>query len=211
MMWKSVALRVLVEALLRTLRIDTSRQGALDALLAAGKPFVLIFWHGSMLLPWWVLRRQGAAALVSQSADGELLARLLQGWGYTVVRGSSSRGSKEAMASMRELVRGGHVLCVTPDGPRGPQHELKMGAVRVAQTMGVPLLGVAVGYRSSRQLRSWDRFLIPSPFTRSRLLATEPLVIDPALDGEALEARRQEIEKLLVALHREAVLCVPQS
>ena len=206
MMWKATLLRVLVEALMRTLRIDASRQAALDSLIAAGKPFVLVFWHGSMLLPWWTMRRRNAAALVSQSRDGELLARLLLSWVYTVVRGSSSRGSKDAMTSMRELVAEGHALCVTPDGPRGPRLEMKMGAIRVAQTMGVPLIGVAVGYDSWRKLGSWDRFMIPRPFTRACLLATPPIVVDAALEGEALEDRRQTIEKQLIALHREATL-----
>lgn len=206
MMWKAALLRFLVEALMRTLRIDTSRQSALDALIAGGKPFVVVFWHGSMLLPWWTLRRRNAAALVSQSSDGELLARLLLAWGYTVVRGSSSRGSKEAMASMRSLVAEGHALCVTPDGPRGPRLEMKMGAVRVAQTMGVPLIGVAARYGSWRTLGSWDRFMIPWPLTRACLMTTAPMHIDPALEGEALEDRRLDIEKQLIALHREATL-----
>jgi lysophospholipid acyltransferase (LPLAT)-like uncharacterized protein len=211
MMWKATVLRALVEGLMRTLRPDTSRQSALDALIAAGKPFVLVFWHGSMLLPWWTLRRRNAAALVSQSSDGELLARLLLSWGYTVVRGSSSRGSKEAMASMRDLVAAGHALCVTPDGPRGPRLEMKMGAVRVAQTMGVPLIGLAAGYGSWRKLGSWDRFMIPRPFTRAWLLTTPPILIDPTLEGEALEDRRLDIEKQLIALHREATLITQRS
>jgi lysophospholipid acyltransferase (LPLAT)-like uncharacterized protein len=149
-------------------------------LIESGQPFVIVFWHGSMTYPWWRMRYRNAAALVSQSKDGQLLADLLGSWGYHVLRGSSSRGSKEAMAAMRQAVGDGHVLCVTPDGPRGPYHEMKMGAIRVAQTMKVPLLMVSVGYRRYYRLRSWDRFEIPRPFTRARVLFSDPIIIDPA-------------------------------
>lgn len=196
--------RVLLETLLRSLRVTVQGGGYLEELRAARAPFVLVFWHGSMLLPWWMMRRSGASALVSLSRDGEFLARLLASWGFRVLRGSSSRGGREAMDAMRGELRDGRVLCVTPDGPRGPRLEMKMGAVRAAQTMRVPLLCVAVGYHRSRTLRSWDRFDVPFPFTRARVEFLPQITIDPALEGEALEMRRLEIEKALLALHRRA-------
>lgn len=103
---------------------------------------------------------------------------------------------------MRDIVEQGHILCVTPDGPRGPYHELKMGAVRVAQTMNVPLLMVSVGFRRFKRLRSWDRFEIPFPFTKGRVRFSDPVTIDPALEGEPLNERRAALEKRMLADYR---------
>lgn len=203
---KDWLLRFLVELVNRSITFTTENEGPMQALLDEGRPFVMVFWHGSMTYPWWHMRFRRAAALVSQSKDGQLLANLLKSWGYYVLRGSSSRGSKEAMTAMRQAVRDGHVLCVTPDGPRGPYHEMKMGAVRVAQTMKVPLVMVSVGYRRFRHLRSWDRFEVPYPFTRARVIYSDPIIVDPELQGEALDEKRLELEKRLIAQYREAVL-----
>ena len=208
---KDWLLRFLIELFNRSITFTTENEGPMQALLDEGQPFVLVFWHGSMTYPWWRLRFHRAAALVSQSKDGQLLANLLKSWGYHVLRGSSSRGSKEAMTAMRDAVRDGFVLCVTPDGPRGPYHEMKMGAVRVAQTMAVPLVMVSVGYRRFRHLRSWDRFEVPFPFTRARVIYSDPIVIDPELQGEALDEKRLELEKMMLAQYREAVLEVAQA
>jgi lysophospholipid acyltransferase (LPLAT)-like uncharacterized protein len=199
-------LRSLIELFMRTVTFSVENGQAVRALLEQKRPFVLVFWHGSMTYPWWRMRGRNAAALVSHSKDGQILANLLRSWGYHVLRGSSSRGSKEAMQAMRGAVREGHVLCVTPDGPRGPYHEMKMGAVRVAQTMHVPLVSVSVGYRRYRRLKSWDRFEIPFPFTRARVVYSEPVIIDPELTGEALDEVRLSIEKAMTAQYRTAVL-----
>jgi lysophospholipid acyltransferase (LPLAT)-like uncharacterized protein len=203
---RALLVNVLVGILMRTVRFSVENAEAVAALLTARAPFVLVFWHGSMLWPWWRFRHCNAAALVSMSSDGQLLADILRRWGYTVVRGSSSRGSKEAMQAMRDIVRAGHVLCVTPDGPRGPRHEMKMGAVRVAQTMNIPLVIVSVGYVRGRHLRSWDRFEIPLPFSRSYVHFSSPITIDPGLEGEALEEERARLEKLMTAEYRGVAL-----
>lgn len=203
---KQWLLRSLIEIVNRTITFTAENEPPLLALLEKRLPFVLVFWHGSMTYPWWRMRDLNVAALVSQSRDGQLLASLLRQWGYTILRGSSSRGSKEAMSAMRAAIRDGHPLCITPDGPRGPYHEMKMGAIRVAQTMNVPLLMVNVGYRRFRRLRSWDRFEIPMPFTHARVIYSDPVTIDPSIDGEALDEQRQELEKQMIAQYRKAVL-----
>ncbi|MBN1448409.1 MAG: lysophospholipid acyltransferase family protein [Bacteroidetes bacterium] len=205
---RNLLLRTLIECVMRTISFSVENEGPINRLIADRLPFVLVFWHGSMTFPWWRMRRTNSAALVSHSKDGQILADLLRSWGYTVLRGSSSRGSKEAMGAMRGAVRNGHVLCVTPDGPRGPYHEMKMGAVRVAQTMKVPLVMVTVGYRRYRRLKSWDLFEIPFPFTHARVIYSDPLTINPELTGMELEEERLLLEKALHAQYRSAVLDV---
>ena len=199
---RTLLLKTAISAVMRSVSFSVENEDALLQLLRSRQPFVLVFWHGSMAWPWWRLRNENVAALVSMSSDGEILASLLRSWGYSVLRGSSSRGSKEAMQSMRSIVADGHILCVTPDGPRGPYHEMKMGALRVAQTMHVPFMMVSVGYRRFKRLRSWDRFEIPFPFTKGRVRFSEPLTIDPALEGAALDELRAVLEKQMLAEYR---------
>jgi len=201
-MWRSSILRILLEGLLRTVRFEIRNEAVLESLGHDGKPFVMVFWHGSMLYPWWRMRNSNAAALVSHSKDGQILSGMLGAWGYKIIHGSSSRGSTEAMQLMRDVVNQGRSLCITPDGPRGPIHELKMGAVRVAQTMHVPLVLMAVGIRSGHVLHSWDHFTIPYPFSRALVEVSDPIVIDPSLTGVTLEDRRADLEKQFVAMHR---------
>jgi len=205
---RNFLLRMCIEIVMRTISFSVENEQPVRHLLAEGRPFVLVFWHGSMTFPWWRMRNQNAAALVSHSKDGQILADLLRSWGYAILRGSSSRGSKEAMHTMRGAVRDGHVLCVTPDGPRGPYHEMKMGAIRVAQTTNVPLVMVSVGYRRFHRLKSWDQFEIPLPFTRARVIYSDPFHVDPDLTGDALDEERAALEKAMHAQYREAVLNV---
>lgn len=154
------------------------------------QPAVLAFWHGEMLPVWKFFAAGGACALVSQSRDGGLLTRLLESWGYRVIRGSSSKGGREALAEMVAAARN-HRLLVTPDGPRGPAHKLKAGAVVAAVQAGVPLYLCRV--RCTRAIRGthWDRFLIPLPFAAITLEFVHlPL---------PREATREEMDGLIAA------------
>lgn len=126
---------------------------------------VLAFWHGDMLPVWKRFAAGGSVALVSQSRDGGLLTQLLQRWGYRVIRGSSSKGGKEAWAELLDAAARALVL-ITPDGPRGPARRLKAGAVVAAYRAQVPLWLCRVRCRAAIHGTHWDRFLIPLPFAR---------------------------------------------
>jgi lysophospholipid acyltransferase (LPLAT)-like uncharacterized protein len=144
---------------------------------------------------WYLHRNKRYSCLVSMSRDGDILAEILTLWRYRVIRGSSSRGGKEARRIMEDEVRSGNVLVMTPDGPRGPRIEMKMGAVRTAQKTGAPLLPVRFFVRRSFILKSWDRFEIPAPFARITVRYLEPQLIDRALEGSTLTERKHMIER----------------
>lgn len=128
---------------------------------------VVAFWHGKMLPVWYRFRGPRAGALVSMSRDGALLADYLErGLGYgEVIRGSSSRSGGEALREMVELL-GERTCLITPDGPRGPLHRAKPGALIAASRAGVPLVLAGWECRRVTVLRSWDRMEIPHPFAR---------------------------------------------
>lgn len=132
-------------------------------------PAVVAFWHDEMLPVWALFARRkhnlSLSALTSLSKDGEILAQLLYDWGYELVRGSSSKGGKEALEQMTTLAARS-ILLITPDGPRGPRHQMKPGAVIAAQRAGVPLYLCRIRAKGWRFEKSWDKFLLPYPFAR---------------------------------------------
>jgi hypothetical protein len=129
-------------------------------------PGILAFWHGQMLPVWKYFSGKKSKAVVSQSRDGELLSELLTRWNYTFIRGSSSKGSKEALSEIVESAKENLIL-LTPDGPRGTIYEFKPGAVVAAQRAGVNLYLCKV--KISKKInfnKSWDKFSLPLPLTK---------------------------------------------
>jgi hypothetical protein len=193
----------------RSLRIAYNGKVHLERLRSEDKNFVAVFWHGSMMIGWFLLRPSESgivSALVSRSNDGEFLSTILEKWGFTMIRGSSHIGGAEAMQLMTDAVRSGSSLVVTPDGPRGPRNEMKMGAVRVAQKTGVPLIMIGVASRKKKILRSWDAFEVPFPFSSISAVYSEPIIVPPDLDGAALDAFKLSLQQRLNEMTRQAEL-----
>lgn len=167
------------------------------------KPVVLLIWHGRLLVVPYLFKKRGILALISPSEDGEILARIVEGWGK-VLRGSSSHSVVKAWGVMRkELDEGGEVIIV-PDGPRGPNREMKLGALKLSQQSGAYLVPFTFDAARKKILSSWDSFLIFYPFTRVVALFGEPILVDPKLRGKDLEKERQRIERILLKLDAEA-------
>lgn len=181
--------RFLAKALLGLLR-RTWRLRVIGQVPTKG---VVAFWHGQMLPVWALFAKQGAIALVSQSRDGELLAVVLEHWGYRCVRGSSSRGGSEALEVLIEQARSGKLVLITPDGPRGPRGVVKRGAILCAQQAGVPLIWCSVRcWWAWHSRHSWDRFCVPLPFARVELILSEPIEVPSQEDAVALLSRALE-------------------
>lgn len=194
-------------ALCSTLRISRNNVAPFEQVGRQHGVSVLAFWHGSMLIGWFVHRpaeQQTVAAVVSRSEDGELLSSTLERWGYQMIRGSSRVGGKETMQSMVDAVERGNSLCLTPDGPTGPRHEMKMGAVRAAQRAGVPLFLVGIAADRKKTLKSWDRFEIPLPFASVSLWYSDPIAVSRELRDEALDAFLRRVEGRMRELQENA-------
>ncbi len=152
----------LIYQLARTWRIRVS------GVLPTGSA-VIAFWHCDMLPVWKHFADTESMALISLSRDGSLLAQLVESWGFETVRGSSSKGGREALANMVNALRMGKSVLITPDGPRGPRHKMKHGAVIAAHRAGVPLVLCRVSVSSAIHGSKWDRFLVPLPFAKIEL------------------------------------------
>ncbi len=129
-----------VTVLCKSLKITVQNGATIENLKSEKKNFVLAFWHGTMLLPWYLHGNPSFAALTSKSKDGDLLARILKKWKYNVVRGSSSVGGDVALGIMIDYTKNNYSIAITPDGPRGPRHKFKAGAVITAKKANVPLV-----------------------------------------------------------------------
>jgi lysophospholipid acyltransferase (LPLAT)-like uncharacterized protein len=163
---------------------------------------VACFWHGRMLMmPFARTGPFDFSILISGHRDGRLIARTVARLGIDTIVGSSTRdGTPAAFACIERLRRGNHVICITPDGPRGPRMQADPGAVQMARVARVMLVPVSFGATRRRVLPSWDRFLLPLPFGRGVIICGEPIEaveLDP-------EAARRLLEQRLNAITAEA-------
>jgi lysophospholipid acyltransferase (LPLAT)-like uncharacterized protein len=159
---------------------------------------IFCFWHRCTLPAGWYFRNFRCSILISQSFDGELIARTLGLLGYGTVRGSSSRGGAAGLMALRDVLRAREPVVFTADGPRGPIYQTKIGPVKLAAMSGEPLGCFYLLPERAWTIGSWDRFLVPLPFSRvvvswARAVAPPPPDADPAM----LEAKRRELNDAL--------------
>ncbi len=160
---------------------------------------ICVFWHQQILLLSGLFRDSGFRILISQHGDGDMGAKVLEGLGMRPVRGSSTRGGARAcLEILRDKGDNGRLnVGITPDGPRGPSHVFQNGAIFLASRTGLPLYPVAIRVRRCLRLPSWDRLILPCPFTRAILNVGEPMIVKPDIERAEVEVLRQEAERRL--------------
>lgn len=176
-----------------------------EELARASCPGVIyVFWHGRMLYFLYHYRGSMANILISQSSDGEIIARVLKYFGFKVVRGSKSAGGLRASYKIAQGLKRGEYVALTPDGPRGPGFHVNEGVIALASITGCPVLPMTNGFKGKKVFNSWDAFLLPYPFTRARIVYGEPLFVPKDADASVLEAKRLELENTLNEITRRA-------
>ncbi len=169
-----------------------------------GKAVIFLVWHGRIFIVPYFFRKREIMPLISPSKDGEIPAQIMSRWGYRNLRGSSSHAVIRVWNKMKnELKKGGEVIIV-PDGPRGPDREMKLGGIKLAQETGAVLIPFTFSTSRKKFLKSWDKFLIFYPFTKVVAVYGPPINVDPALKNDALEKERQKIERVLIELDEKA-------
>lgn len=178
-----------------------TKQGAepLERRWAAGEPVLMAFWHGRSIMLPFVYRGRGACIMNSTHRDGEIVTRVLERFGISSTRGSSTRGAVPGLLGLMRAFRRGSDLALIPDGPRGPAGQAKGGAAELALATGAPLYPMAVSCSKGWRLGTWDRLMLPRPFARMVLVVGEPLLAGAVAPG-ADRARQREI--LRVELER---------
>jgi hypothetical protein len=168
------------------------------------KPVIYSFWHRAVFAGAWLWRNVGAAVMVSQSFDGEYIARTVEKLGFVAVRGSSSRGGVKALLGLKNKLEQGIPVVFTIDGPRGPKYVAKPGPVLLSRASAAPMAAFYVALSNAWVLNTWDALMIPKPFSRA-LVRFSVKVQVPAAAGEAQMAEfHQQLQTALERVTRFA-------
>lgn len=187
-----------------TLRFElVDRAGLADRPREEG-PVIYALWHNRIFVvpaAWKRLygRIRTSVVLTSASHDGATLARAVGAFGIGSVRGSSSRRGVGALVALRRALRDGRDCCLTPDGPRGPRYVLQPGTIKLAETSGAPVVPIHAEFSSVWRLKTWDRFCLPKPGSRVRVIFDRALEIPRGLSEAEFEGHRQRLERAMIA------------
>ena len=188
---------VVVGLIGRTLRMTiTFEEGSMPGLHAIS-PGIYPFWHRCVLPATWLFRNENIGVLTSLSRDGEYIARVIRRFGYVAVRGSSSRGGQRGLREMEAMVKAGGAVAFTIDGPRGPRYVAKKGPVLLARLTGLPITAFYVAVEKSWVLKTWDRMVIPRPFSRAYVRVAKFIYVAADADDAALERHYAEMQAAL--------------
>ena len=164
-------------------------------------PFIACFWHGRMLIiPNAWIYAPPMQILISQHRDGAFISRALGYLGIGTIAGSTTRGGTTALRGIIRALKSGEYVGITPDGPRGPREKVSSGTIAAARLSGAVLLPVTYGAKRRKVLDSWDRFMIPFPFTRGIVEVGQPIRVSESSDENMLEIARKELENALVTI-----------
>lgn len=165
------------------------------------KALIWAFWHNRILVTPWLYNKhlsdRHGAVLTSASKDGEVLAETMRNFGVSAVRGSSSRRGGQAMVELVKWIRDGRDVVIIPDGPRGPSYRLQPGIIKLAQKTGADIFPILVDYQNYWELKSWDRFRLPKPFSKVVITLAGYESIDSEIDDQGFEQERLRIERVL--------------
>lgn len=172
--------------------------------IAENKNYIYVLWHGRILVPIFIHRNKGICPLVSLHSDGEMIAQSLHKLGYQTVRGSSTRGGREAFHEMVGQVKKGVVGTMIPDGPQGPRHHLKPGTLYMAQQTGAYLIPATFSAKRKIMFNSWDRFFLPLPFSKTLMLYGKPITVPRNISPRELVKIRSDFELRMINLEKNA-------
>ncbi len=200
---KEFLLLTVSKLLVKTLKVEV------EFLSPPSFPSIVAFWHGRMFLLPFALKEfsDKVAILISRHRDGELIANIVEKLGFKTVRGSTGKGKggERAFLQMLKLLKEGYCVAITPDGPRGPREKVKPGVVKLSLTSGIPIYPLTFACSSCFTLSSWDKFKIPKPFSRCKVLLGSPLRPEDFSSEEEMGLKLEKELKSLTEIAREGL------
>ncbi len=184
-----------------TIRLETR---GYDIVRDRPGPKIYASWHGRTILGALLFRGQGVATIISTSRDGEMQDRIFRRFGFQTIRGSSSRGGVKALIDCIRVLKTGATMAFTPDGPRGPSGVVQDGIVQMAQKSGAAIIPVGVSARRRWLAKSWDRYMVPKPFTHALMIFGDPILVSPDANRDELERIRHYLESEIHRLEQDA-------
>jgi lysophospholipid acyltransferase (LPLAT)-like uncharacterized protein len=171
----------------------------------AGEPFILALWHGRLAMMGLAWRYgDSVTVLASAHRDGRIVARVLEGFGFSVVQGSTNKGGSNALRLLTKSLKNKGVVGITPDGPRGPRMRAAAGVVMLARLAKVPIIPMTFATSRRRVHSSWDRFVVPLPFARGVFMWGDAIPAPTSADKALMEETRLDLERALTALTAQA-------
>jgi lysophospholipid acyltransferase (LPLAT)-like uncharacterized protein len=189
------------------IRVRSTGEDAIMQHLRQGGKAIAAIWHQRIFLVLTYAKRFGEfapAAMISQSRDGDMIADVARLLNFRPVRGSSSRGGREALTTIIADLADHSCAVHAVDGPRGPRGIIKAGLISMAQISGVPIVPVAISVSHAWVLNSWDRFLIPKPFSMVHVRWGALIPVPASLDPSAFETLREDVEAKLRSMQEDA-------
>jgi lysophospholipid acyltransferase (LPLAT)-like uncharacterized protein len=179
-----------------TLRFAVSYEEGSPASLEA-HPVIYSFWHNCMIPATYLWRNLHIYVLSSDSFDGEYTGRIIRKFGFLKIRGSASRGAVRGILGMRREVQQGSTVAFTIDGPRGPRYVVKPGPVLLARATGAPMASFHIALEHAWILNTWDRLMIPQPFTRALMRVSRQIFVPPDANDQQREQLQAQLQAAL--------------
>ena len=203
--WRTIGTlcKLFIDALFSTTRIeiigfDTVRD------LFQRKRGIAVFWHSRILLISYLYKGWNASILTSRSRDGEYIARLVEKQGHEAIRGSTGKGGARAGAMLIRRLKEGRPAVVIPDGPQGPRFKVHPGVIALAKKTGLPIGPMTYSAKKIKVFNSWDRFILPMPFTTCRVIYGNPVWVPTDAEKETEEECRLQLENEMCRITKEA-------
>jgi lysophospholipid acyltransferase (LPLAT)-like uncharacterized protein len=160
-------------------------------------PILVAFWHEHILLSPFIFRKlmgdEKISVIISKHFDGQIIAKTVENFGIGYIKGSSTRGGIKALKESFKLLDNKECVAITPDGPKGPRHSVADGIVAISQKKKVPIVAFSYTASSFWRLNSWDKFLIPKPFSTIKLYASEPFYLDDLSTDDAKDLIKERL------------------
>jgi len=185
-----------------TMRWESEGDEHLEEIYKSGNRAIFTFWHGRIFPATYYWRHRGIVVMTSMSRDGEPIAQCIQRFGYGAARGSSSAGWVKALAEMSRAIHHGRDAAFTVDGPRGPRYEAQQGPIILARKTGAAIFCFHVSTKYRIQLKTWDEFQIPLPFTKAIVLKAAPIWVPPDASEAHLRALHDKMQNTLDDLRK---------
>jgi lysophospholipid acyltransferase (LPLAT)-like uncharacterized protein len=187
----------LIKFLQRTMRIKEVNGEGIRGLWERGENAIGVFWHGRLLMTPLVYGGGGLKILISRHRDGELVTRTVRHFGLGTIRGSSTRGGIAGIKGLVRALQKGYDVAIAPDGPRGPRYKVQPGVIQVAKLSGRPIYPFTFSATPRKLLHTWDRFILPFPFSRGVFVWGDPIWVNHAEGEKGMERKALLLEKRL--------------
>ncbi len=195
----------MIRLLGRTVRSEAIGAEIPNSLWRRGIPFIMAFWHSRLLMMHWAYRGKKMSFLISAHRDGQIMGKAGKMLGHHPIVGSSTRKGVSAFKHMVQALRNGSDIVIAPDGPKGPRQRAQIGVIELSRMSGRPIVPVTFSASKKIVFNSWDRFVLPYPFSKGVFIWGEPIQVDAGGDRAHLEEKRALLENRL----NETIILIP--